>query len=218
MPSPATPDDAALAAGVWQGHPEAVRRLRTLLRSALARALAGRRDVNDADLDDFSQEAVVRVVQRIDQYRGESRFSTWAIAVAVRVAMTHVRTRRWRQDRAPGGIPDADAQPLSFREGERDPSTDGQHRELLDVLRHSIDADLTERQRWAVLRFLSGAPQAVLAGELGVTAGAFHKLMHDARRRLRGALERAGFNADTALAILEAAGNRPSREVSAEAP
>lgn len=209
--TPPATGDADLAAGVLRRDEAAVSALLALLRRGLARALAGRGAVNDADLDDFAQEAALRVVERAGEFRGDSRFSTWAIAVAVRVALTHLRTRRWQRERPTAVVYDAVGpagaapEPASGRDGERDPAHHADRGELLEALRRAVEADLTDRQRSAVLKFLSGAPQAALAAEMGVTSGAFHKMMHDARLRLRTALERAGFDSAGVLATLDAA-------------
>lgn len=47
-------------------------------------------------MEDFAQEAAIRVLSRLDGFRGDSRFTTWAVAVAVRVAFTELRRARWR--------------------------------------------------------------------------------------------------------------------------
>ena len=172
--------------------PARIAELRTLLAASITASLGVRVGVGHADIEDFAQEAVLRVVERIDQFRGDSRFTTWAIAVAIRVALTHVRRRK-------GTSLEATAEePVSFD----DPTRTAQRDELLERLSIAIDRDLTERQREAVRLFLSGTPQVVLAERIGLSAGAFHKMMHDARMRLRKSLEAAGYEPEGVLGLI----------------
>src|SRR4051812_5553472 len=74
----------------------AVADLRGVLLRGLRRALTGRAGADDALIEDLAQEATLRVLDRLDGYRGDSRFTTWAVAVAVRVALTGLRRPRVR--------------------------------------------------------------------------------------------------------------------------
>src|SRR5262245_10538804 len=65
--------------------------LRGVLLRGLRRALSGRAGADDALIEDLAQEATLRVLGRLDGYRGESRFTTWAVTGAVRVALTELR-------------------------------------------------------------------------------------------------------------------------------
>jgi RNA polymerase sigma-70 factor (ECF subfamily) len=70
--------------------------LRGVLLRGLRRALSGRAGADAALIEDLAQEATLRVLGRLDSYRGESRFTTWAVTIAVRVALTELRRPRWR--------------------------------------------------------------------------------------------------------------------------
>lgn len=164
----------------------AVADLRRYLYRGLAKAFAGR-GASDADLEDFVQDSVVRVLASLDTFRGESRFTTWAMAVAVRVALGALRRRRFRERRE-------DTDPLALERAiataadDSDPALDLEHKRMLAALRSAIADDLTDRQRAAVLGELSGIPTDVLAERLGLTRNALYKLHHDARRKLRRAV------------------------------
>ena len=73
---------------------ESVAALRGFLRRGLAKALA-RRSLHDDDLDDFAQEGSVKVLERLPTFRGDSRFTTWALSVAIRCAFTAMRRKNW---------------------------------------------------------------------------------------------------------------------------
>ncbi|MBT8485047.1 MAG: sigma-70 family RNA polymerase sigma factor [Phycisphaerales bacterium] len=184
---------------------ETVEALREHLRSGLTRALRPQADVSDADLDDFTQDATVRVLSQLASFRGESRFTTWAMAIGIRVAYTTLRRRRWgdRSLEDLGIDADASAAPAGARSAR--PGAAADRSDLFQALRASIDSDLTPRQRAAVLGELAGMPSAVLAAQLQTNANALYKLNHDARLRLRDALHRRGFSeSDVRTFLLEA--------------
>src|SRR5919199_4783157 len=101
----------------------------------------------DANVEDFAQEALIKITGNLDSFRGESRFTTWAQKIAMNVALTELRRRRWR---------DVSLQDLfARREGaDRGPAdsylTSEQlalQNKLLGELRRMIDEALIERQR-----------------------------------------------------------------------
>ena len=173
------------------GDGHAAEELRGYVRRGLSKALQSR-GVHDADLDDFAQDAMIRILESLDSFRGDSRFTTWAMAVALRTAFGVLRRRRH------------DLQPLDQLELESielsvtgaDPADVAEQRDLLDALQESIHRDLTPRQRTAILGELSGVPTTVLAERLGIIPNALYKLHHDARRKLRRAMNDAGFGDD----------------------
>jgi len=172
----------------------AVADLRQYLHRSLGSALAGR-GVSEADLDDFAQEAVVRVLGSLASFRGESRFTTWATAVAVRVALSALRRRRYRESRE--RIDSELVERAASDKPDRSRYDAESHRhELLTALRTAIDESLSERQRQAVLGELAGTPSTVLAETMGMTRNALYKLHYDARKKLRAALMTAGFDCE----------------------
>ena len=70
--------------------------LRGMLLIGLKTALKSRSDFVDSLLDDFVQDSLVRILRSLNQFHNRSRFVTWATAIAIRVALTELRKRRWR--------------------------------------------------------------------------------------------------------------------------
>jgi RNA polymerase sigma-70 factor (ECF subfamily) len=70
--------------------------LRDALLRGLRRALSHRAVADDAFLEDVVQDALVRILERLPQFEGRSRFLTWAISIAIRVAMSELRRQRWK--------------------------------------------------------------------------------------------------------------------------
>jgi RNA polymerase sigma-70 factor (ECF subfamily) len=148
--------------------------------------------VSDDDIEDFTQEALVRILQNRDSFKGESRFGTWAMAVGIRVAFSALRRRR----RYESAIDFDTAVVEATAPGSPgDLSAGAERRGVLRTLQRAIHEDLSDRQRRAVLGELRGIPSEALAEQLGVNRNAFYKLHHDARKKLKSAILAAGFSA-----------------------
>lgn len=152
--------------------------LRDFLRRTLAKGFG--RQLQDADLDDLTQDCMVRVQQKLDTFAGQSRFTTWAVTIAVNCAVSELRKRRYQH--------------VSIDEASEraDWSADQGDEQRVAQLRRGIAEALTERQREAIQAALGGLPLTELARRYGVSQGAVYKLLHDARRRLKQFLEVEG--------------------------
>jgi RNA polymerase sigma-70 factor (ECF subfamily) len=173
---------------------EAVRCLHALLlRGAhfeLSRRRAALAHVRLDELEDLAMQAtddaLTAVLAKIDTFRGDSRFTTWAYKFVLLETAVRLRRRAWEgrevmlePERWPA-IADPGASPHELAEA----------RERLEALRRGVDEILTAHQRevFAALA-LNGVPIDVLAERLGTTRGALYKTLHDARRKLRAHLE-----------------------------
>ena len=172
----------------------AVAELREVLRHGLRRALTGRAGADDGFIEDMAQEGVLKVLGGLATFRGDSRFTTWAITVAVRVAFTELRRARWRDvsldrlvEATPARLPAAPP---------ADGSSQDAQQAILAQMRRVIETDLTVRQRLALVAELRGVPQAEIAAQMGLTRNALYKLTHDARQNLKRGLEAAGVSGD----------------------
>lgn len=154
----------------------AVADLRDFLKRSLARSFAGK--LSEQDLDDLTQESVLRIHERLSSFEQRSRFTTWATAIAVNIAYSALRKRRHHHVSLEDAI-ETGAAAL----GQSPPEHTQVDREAL--LRDGIRHALTERQRDAMLAFLGGLPLAEIAHRTGVKQGAVYKLLHDARQRLK---------------------------------
>jgi RNA polymerase sigma-70 factor (ECF subfamily) len=178
--------------------PVAIDELRHYLTRMLAKVLNRQADVTDDDLADFTQDALVRIVASIDSFRGDSAFTTWATAVATRVAFTALRRRRARaegQRRFEEATKHA-LEPTTLQYAV--PGEVGESRaHLFSALAKAIDNTLSERQRIAIQCELRGLPTIEIARRLGTNQNALYKLAHDARKKLRAALQESGFTPES---------------------
>jgi RNA polymerase sigma-70 factor (ECF subfamily) len=175
-----------------------------LLVRSLGAALGGYEDGVAANFGDFAQEALIKITANLDTFRGESRFTTWARKIALNVALTELKRKRWR---------DVSLQELLARRGaaDRGPADTQLTAEqlalqstVLGKLRRVVDEDLTGRQREAVVAvLLEGMPVSEVARRMGTTQNALYKLLHDARKKLKRQMEAAGFSAEEVLATFD---------------
>ncbi len=176
----------------------AVRRLHALLLRAAHFELIRRRSalaqVRGEELEDLAMQAaddaLMAILRKLRQYRGESRFTTWAYKFALLETSVKVRRRAWR-DREVPLEPDAWA---LIADQALAPEAAVEGTELIHALQRAIAERLTAHQRNVLVALaINGIPIDVLADRLGTTRGALYKTLHDARRNLRAELADHGF-------------------------
>jgi RNA polymerase sigma-70 factor, ECF subfamily len=175
----------------------AVARLHALLLRA-ARAEVRRRGpriaIGGAELDDVAHQAAadahVAILGKLDSFRGESRFTTWAYRFVMLEVSTKIGRHFWRRPAVRMDAEDWDRLPSRFG---FDPGEQAEWGELVAALRDAVDRDLSERQRRVfVALVLNEVPLDALVLELGSTRNAIYKTLYDARRKLRAVLAAQG--------------------------
>ena len=181
---------------------EAIARLHELLlraaRFEVSRRRAALAHVRGEELDDIAlqaaDDALVAVLAKLDDYRGASRFTTWAYKFALLEAGVRLRRRAWQQREV---VLEPEAWPLMADAGQS-PQSQAEANELMLAITDSIDRCLTEHQREVLVALtLNGVPLDVLSDRLNTTRGALYKTLHDARRKLRAELATRGFALDS---------------------
>jgi RNA polymerase sigma-70 factor (ECF subfamily) len=162
-------------------------------RFALNRRVSqlGREGIADLAVQ-AANDALVSILDRLEEYRGESRFTTWAWKFAFYEACVAIRKRRWLGREVP--VEDDGWDALAREAG---PDRRVEQMELLDALHAAVDEALTPHQRRVFVALaLNEVPVDVLAERLGTTRGALYKTLHEARGRLRAALAAQGLGPD----------------------
>ena len=189
-------DSEAWLAALRADGPErdrAIARLHALLLRAARFEVARRRGsphLREADLDDLAvqsaDDALVAVLAKLDDFRGDSRFTTWAYKFALLEAAVKLRRRAWHGRELPTA---PEHWPESAAGSAAAAADDAAQRELLATIRDAIAEELTSRQREVLVAVaLNDVPIDVLAERMETTRGALYKTLHDARRKLRRAL------------------------------
>ena len=176
----------------------AVERLHALLlraaRFEVARRRAGLPHLRGDELGDIALEAaddaLMSVLARLDDFRGASRFTTWAYKFALLEAAVKLRKRAWQGREIPL---DQETWDL-FSSARLAPPDAAAQSELLAALQEGIAALTPHQRRVLVALAVNGVPIDVLADRLNTTRGALYKTLHDARRNLRAYLTNRGFD------------------------
>ena len=184
---------AALGGAPGPSRDAAVARLHALLLRA-ARFELRRRGAH-TDLDDLAvqaaDDALVAVLAKLDTYRGQSRFTTWAYKFALLEASVKSRRRAWQGREV--ALDDEGWSLVAHRGG--GPSAGAETAELLRAVQDAIHTALTPHQRAVLVAItLQDVPIDVLAERLATTRGALYKTLHDARRKLRAHLALQGLH------------------------
>jgi RNA polymerase sigma-70 factor (ECF subfamily) len=164
---------------------EALEDLRTMLVRCLRGTLHGQTSGFESSVEDCVQDALIKILDSLDSFRGESRFTSWAQKIAVRTAFAEMRRRRWRDVSLEEAITGHGESNSMSADSLADPEQVATQRMIMAQFRRFIDEELTDRQRRALLAGLGGMPLEEIARRMGTNRNALYKLLHDARKRLK---------------------------------
>jgi RNA polymerase sigma-70 factor (ECF subfamily) len=168
----------------------AQRRLHGLLLRAARFEIKRRRAtlpyLRGGDLDDLAHQsaddALLAILGKLEEYRGEARFTTWAYKFALLEAAVKLRRRAWQGREIPL---EPEHWSLLAAQGES-PESGAEGREVLSSIGEAMQTVLTPHQREVLVAVaVNGVPIDVLAERLNTTRGALYKTVHDARKKLR---------------------------------
>jgi RNA polymerase sigma-70 factor (ECF subfamily) len=158
---------------------------------------------------DMAQDATLRVMENLHTFRGDSLFTTWATRIAVRVAISDLRRARYKDYSLDEMTADGDLLPAASTDGvvgDRPPSPEraAERSEVLGKIAETMRASLTDRQYDALIAVaVNGVALEVVAERMDTNRNALYKLLHDARRKLRGALEEQGLSTDYVMNLFQ---------------
>lgn len=177
--------------------------LRFLLLKGLSAGLRKWRGVNKEILEDAAQEALVKIISRLDTFRGNCRFTTWALKIGVNTALSELRHRRW-SDVSLDELTESKGMGFmteSMSSRSYSPEKQTIQNMIMDTLKRLMETELTERQRKAMIavRF-HGMPLAEVARQMGSNQNSLYKLLHDARLRLKNAMSKENLSTNEVIA------------------
>ncbi len=180
------------------GQDQAIEDLRKVLKRGLIYSLSNRIKTDlETQVDDFVQDSILRILDKLDTFRGESRFTTWAQKVAVRVAFTELRRQRWKDISLEDLMPEdsGDFTPLVLADPSPNPEKRATQTILTEMIETILNEDLTERQRTAMMAIMKGGmPLEEVARRMDTNRNALYKLLHDARKQMRKGLLEKGLS------------------------
>jgi RNA polymerase sigma-70 factor, ECF subfamily len=160
-----------------------------------ARRRGPRLRITGPELEDLAYQAtadaLLAITAKLGQFRGESRFTTWAYGFVILEVSDKIGRHFWRRPEVPLDAEDWDRLPGRFG---FEPAKQSEWRDLLTALRRAVDTELTPRQREIFVAIVvNGVPLDALVVRLGSNRNAIYKMMFDARRKLRIALAANGY-------------------------
>lgn len=206
---------AALRAEQTDEQQEALEDLRKRLQRSIYYYLSqDRSDLRDlaakelqAMAGDMAQDAVLRVMDNLDSFRGESRFTTWANKIAIRLAISTLRRARYKNfslDDLTAGGDFLSAQANLVTDAPPGPERAAERDDVMEKIEDAFREALTERQYQALVAVaLQGVPMDVVAEQMGTNRNALYKLIHDARRKLKAHLETQGLSTEYMMKLFE---------------
>lgn len=174
---------------------QAISQLRSILLRGLSKSLNNRYG-KPFNAEDIVQEALMKVLNSLDQYEGRSKFTTWAMTVATRIGISALR-RKYHQDVSMEPFSAADGYSMEIAITDEPTLSNSESRnKIFSVLQSLIDTELTDKQRLATRAFLSDFATDEIAEQMQMNRNAVYKLIHDARQKLRDGFERAGLTSN----------------------
>lgn len=184
--------------------------LRAIIVAGLPYALDKWLSANDPKFaplaEEVAQVTLLRVLDYLKTFEGRSQFTTWVHKIAVRVALTELRRKRWENvsldELAEGG----DNPPMERLMADSAPSPERivEGTDMIERVQRIIGEELTEKQRQAMMAIsVHRMPLEEVARRLGTNRNALYKLMHDTRLRIKRRLAQEGLTPGDVLALFE---------------
>ena len=161
-------------------------------------------DPSYADLIEESvQDALLKILDNLSSFRGQSRFTTWAHKITIHVALTELRRKRWQDTSLDALLETEDGvlTPRFMADPATGPERTALQADLIERVQQIIAQDLTEKQKTAMVATrIHGMPMSQVAESMGIKQNALYKLLHDARLRLKKHLAEEGLSSEEILA------------------
>lgn len=157
-------------------------------------------------VEEVTQETLLRVLDQLATFEGRSMFTTWVHKIAIRIALTELRRKRW-QDASLDEMVDNEESPAPqglLADSHAGPETSAVRADMLARIRRIMDEELTDKQRQALtLLGIQDMPMEEAARRMKTNRNALYKLLHDARLRLKRRLAQEDLNAQEVLSAFE---------------
>ncbi len=157
--------------------------------------------------EEVAQDTLLRVLDRLDTFEGRSQFTTWVQKIAMRIALTELRRKRWENVSLEELVESDEGPMLRSLMVDHQTSTPEELVEGADMMQRVqriLAEELTEKQRQAMIAVaIKGMPLEEVAWRMGTNRNALYKLMHDTRLRLKRRLTQEGLSPEDVLAVFQ---------------
>jgi RNA polymerase sigma-70 factor, ECF subfamily len=157
--------------------------------------------------EEVVQDTLLRVLDKLETFEGRSQFTTWVHKIAVRIALTELRRKRWENVSLEELVESEEGPMMGSLMVDRQASTPEEQvegAEMIQRLQRIISEELTDKQRQAMMAVaIQGMPLAEVARRMGTNRNALYKLLHDTRLRLKHRLAQEGLTPGDILDVFE---------------
>jgi len=157
--------------------------------------------------EEVAQDTLLRVLDRLHTFEGRSQFTTWVHKIAVRIALTELRRKRWENVSLDDLVDGKESPPLAGLMMDHQTATPEnivEGADLMQRVQRIIAEELTDKQRQVMVAVaIKGMPLEEVARRMGTNRNALYKLMHDTRLRLKHRLAQEGLTPEDVLAVFE---------------
>lgn len=156
----------------------------------------------DQFVEDVAQDALLKILDNIDSFRGESKLITWAMKIAVREGLTELRRKKYDDSsiedfKYPKDEGRNELSSLTFATELPEPDEATHDQLILQKVLRIINEDLTKKQKQAInALMIQGLSVSVVADQMDTNRNALYKLVHDARLKIKNKLEVEGIETD----------------------
>lgn len=169
------------------------------LRSALYKYV--QRDLNDF-VEDITQDSVLKILDKLESFRGESKFTTWAMKVAVREGYSELRKKRYKDislEQFSRFDPD-EKQAVEIEDEQAGPDQVTHESMIVQKVLKIMEEELSDKQQKVLqLLMIEQVPMTLVAEMMESNRNAIYKLVHDARLKLKKRLEMEGISPEEIL-------------------
>jgi RNA polymerase sigma-70 factor, ECF subfamily len=156
-------------------------------------------NVTGPELDDVAHQAaddaMLAILAKLTEFRGESRFTTWAYKFVMLEVSSKLGRHYWRN---PPVALDAERWELLPDRLGLDPHQHAEAAGIVAEIRHVVDDELTAHQRRIFVAIVvDGIPMNALTEKLDLQRNTIYKVIFDARRKIRRALVAKGYLDET---------------------
>ncbi|OGO25438.1 MAG: hypothetical protein A2Y54_07330 [Chloroflexi bacterium RBG_16_51_16] len=180
--------------------------VRKALPFALSHWLSPSEPLFEPLVEEVTQDTLLRVLDQLKTFEGRSLFTTWVHKIAVRIALTELRRKRWR-DASLDELTDNEDMPPPpglLADPQAGPEKTAEREDMVRRVRHILDEELTPKQRQALMLLgINGMPMEQAASRMKTNRNALYKLLHDARLRLKRRMVAEGLDPQDVLLAFE---------------
>lgn len=156
--------------------------------------------------EDCAQDALIAVMTHLPEFRGDSKFTTWAYKFAINMALMAARRERWKgvslDQLASSGEENFFESTLQDKSDGSAPESSAMQEEVRQIVQDIIRHELTDKQRYVLsLVIFNQVPLDEVVRHLGSNRNAVYKTLHDARRKIKSSLQARGFEVGETLSL-----------------